>query len=135
MNGVGVPSVKCQISNRSKKVLHIQFEGQYLPQYNVVLSVTGLILLWKFQYHWCTFSVGGMNTSFMNGVGGGPFCKVPNIHQCIIGQYYSVYSSIICAQFTKIIITMIHTVICHVCHLWIEPVSLSKYRQGLRQSG
>ena len=52
MNGVGVPSVKCQISNRSKTVLHIQFEGQYLPQYdvNLVFSVTGLILLWKLGY-------------------------------------------------------------------------------------
>ena len=33
-----------------KKVLHIQFEGQYLPQYNVAFSVTGLILLWRIRY-------------------------------------------------------------------------------------
>ena len=68
------------------------------------------VWLSSFQYHWCTFSVSWVNTSFMNRVGG-PFCKVPNIHQCIIGQYYSVYSSIICAQFTKIIITMIHVIV------------------------
>ena len=30
---------------------------------------------------------------------------------------------------SMIIITMIHTVTCHVCHLWIKPVSLGKYRQ------
>ena len=55
------------------------------------------VWLSSFQYHWCTFSVSGVNTSFMNGVGG-PFCKVPNIHQCIIGQYYSVYSSVLSSQ-------------------------------------
>ena len=60
MNGVGVPSVKCQISNRSKKVWHIQFEGQYLPQYNVVFSVTGLILLWKLGY--TAFNMKGGNS-------------------------------------------------------------------------
>ena len=39
---------------------------------------------------------------------------------------------------TMIIITIIHTVTCHVCHLWIKPVSLGKYtryRQGIRKSG
>ena len=36
--------------NSSQKVLHIQFEGQYLPQYNVAFAVTGLILLWKLGY-------------------------------------------------------------------------------------
>ena len=36
---------------------------------------------------------------------------------------------------TMIIITMIHAVRCHVCHLWIKPVSLGKFRQGIRKSG
>ena len=34
---------------------------------------------------------------------------------------------------TMIIITILHTVTCHGCHLWIKPVSLGKYRQGIRK--
>ena len=81
--------------------------------------------------------------------GGGPVSKVPNIHQCM---HWTIFRSalliLLCpvhtyrlkvlkvclglTLITMIIITMMHTVKCHVCHLWIKPVPLGKYRQGLR---
>ena len=74
------------------------------------------------------YSFSGMNDSFINGCIGGQY--LPQYHiSAGIGQCYSVYCPILkvflFALTLMIIITMIHTVTCHVCHLWIKPVSLA----------
>ena len=60
--------------NPSKKVLHIQFGGQYLPQYNIFCYMSYLIMeAWLSSFPMIpiplVYSVCGMNGSFMNGVG------------------------------------------------------------------
>ena len=146
MNGVGVTSVKCQIS------ISAGIGGQYLPQYNMFCYMSYRIMeAWFSSFPMIPisleYSFSGMNDSFMTGVGV-PSVKCQISINADIGQYYSVYCSIFCAQLsshnfkscffaltliTMINITMIHTVTCHVCHLWIKPVSLCKYRQGIRK--
>ena len=76
-------------------------------------------------------------------MGGGPFCKVPNINHCRhLTILLRVLLNLLCpvhtyrltiwkvcfvlTLITMIIITMIHTVTFHVCHLWIKPVALGK---------
>ena len=88
------------------------------------------------QFQW----VNWMTASWM---GGGPFCKVPNIEHCRHSTILlSVLLNLLCpvhtyrltiwkvcfvlTLITMIIITMIHTVTFHVCHLWIKPVALGK---------
>ena len=98
MNGVGVPSVKCQIS------ISAGSGGQYLPQYNMFCCMSYLITeAWLSSFHMIpialVYSFSEMNDSFMNGLG------VPSVRfqisiSAYIGQYYSVYCSNFCAQFT-----------------------------------
>ena len=98
MNGVGVPSVKCQIS------ISAGIGGQYLPQYNIFCYMSYLITeAWLSSFPMIpialVYSFSGMNDSFMNWV------RVPSVKCQIsisaeIGQYYSVYCSIFCAQLT-----------------------------------
>ena len=146
MNGVGVPSVMCQIS------ISAGIGGQYLLQYNIFCCMSYLITeAWLSSFPMIpillVYSFSGMNGSFMNGGIGGQYLPQYNI-RADIGECYAVCCSIFCAQFTPIvsqlkkklaltlitmiIITMIQTVTCHVCHLWIKPVPLGKYRQGIR---
>ena len=70
MNGVGVPSVKCQIS------ISAGIGGQYLPQYNIFRYIYCLITeAWLSSFPMTpislVYSFSGMNDSFMNGVIGG----------------------------------------------------------------
>ena len=106
MNGVGVPSVKCQIS------ISAGIGGQYLPQYNIFCYMSYLITeAWLSSFPMmCTAQ-----------------SSVPSYRLTIL--------KVVLTLITMIIITMIHTVKCHACHLWIKPVSLGKYRQGIRKSG
>ena len=101
MNGVGVPSVKCQIS------ISAGIGGQYLPQYNIFCSISCLITeAWLSSFPMIpislVYSFSGMNDGFMNGGIGGQYLPQYNI-SADIGQCYSVYCSIFCAQFTPII--------------------------------
>ena len=136
--------IQAKIHKPLKKVLHIQFGGQYPPKYSIFYYMSYIIM----EAWLSSFPMIPMNTSFRNGVGG-PFCKVPNIHQCrhwtillgvLLNLLCPVHTYRLTVLFaltltTMIIITMIHTVTCHVCHLWIKPVPLCKCRQGLRKSG
>ena len=91
MNGVGVPSVKCQISTSAG------IGGQYLPQHNIFCYMTYLIMEARLSSFpmipiSLVYSFSGMNDSFMNGVG------VPSV-KCQIstsagigGQYLPQYN-------------------------------------------
>ena len=93
--------------NPSKKVLHIQFGGQYLPQYITFCYMSYLITeAWLSSFPMIpialVYNFSGMNDSFTNGGIGGQYIPQYNI-SADIGQYYSVYCSIFCAQFTPIV--------------------------------
>ena len=70
MNGMGVPSVKCQIS------ISAGIGGPYLPQYNIFCYMSYLITeAWLSSFPMIpislVYSSSGMNDSFMNlGIGG-----------------------------------------------------------------
>ena len=101
MNGVGVPSVKCQISTSAG------IGGQYLPQYNIFCYMSYLITeAWLSSFPMIpisfVYSFNVMNDSFMNGGIGGQYLPQYNI-SADIGQCYSVYCSIFSAQFTPIV--------------------------------
>ena len=145
MNGVGVPSVKCQIS------ISTGIGGQYLPQYNIFCYISGLITeAWSSSFPMISISsvypFSGMNDSFMNGGIGGQYPNTISVQTMLLGVLLNLlcpvhtYRITILKGFfaltliTMLIITMIHTVTCHVCHLWIKPVALGKYRQVIRKS-
>ena len=82
------------------------------------------------------YSFSGMNDSFMDGGIGGQYIPQYNISAdmllCVLLNLLCpvhIYRLTILKVFfdltliTLIIITMIHTVTCHVCHLWIKPMS------------
>ena len=76
---------------------------------NITFSAICLILLWKPGNEGfpmipisLVYSFSGMNDSFMNGGIGGQYLPQYNIN-ADIGQCYSVYCSIFCAQFTPIV--------------------------------
>ena len=120
---------------------------------NIFPNITFLLhILWELvypafpwsKYYWCTVSVGWMTALWM---GWGPFCKMPNINQCRhwtvlfkCTAQSSVPSSHLSSHnlevffaltlITMIIITMIHTVTCHICHLWLKPVSVGQIQAG-----
>ena len=99
INEVGVPSVKCQIS------ISAGIGGQYLPQYNMFCYMSYLITeAWLSSFHMIpialVYSFSGINDSFMNGLGV-PSVKCQISISAYIGQYYSVYCSIFCAQLTS----------------------------------
>ena len=101
MNGVGVTSVMCQIS------ISAGIGGQYLPQYNIVCYMSSLITeAWLSSFPMIpislVYSFNGMNDSFMNGGIGGQYIPQYNI-SVDIGQCYSVYCLIFCAQFIPIV--------------------------------
>ena len=101
INGVGVPSVKCQIS------ISAGIGGHYLPQYKIFCCMSYLITeAWLSSFPMMPISLvhsfSGMNDSFMNGGIGGQYLPQYNI-SADIGQCYSVYCSIFCAQFTPIV--------------------------------
>ena len=101
MNGVGVPSVKCQIS------ISAGIGGPYLPQYNIFCYMSYLITeAWLSSFPMIRillmYSFSGMNDSFMNGGIGGQYLPQYNLSACI-GQCYWVYCSILCAPFTPIV--------------------------------
>ena len=140
------------VINPSTKVLHIQFGGQYLPQYNIFCYMSYIIMnAWLSSFPMIpitlVYSVSGLNDSFMNGVG--PFCKVPNIHHCrhwtillcvllnllcpVHTYRLTIFKVFFCSDIdiTMIIITMIHTMTCHVCHLCIKPVSFGQTKKWM----
>ena len=83
--------------NPSKKVLHIQFGGQYLPQYNIFCYMSYLIMeAWLSSFPMIpislVYSFSGMNDSFMNGMGVPSVkCQI-SISAGIGGQYIPQYN-------------------------------------------
>ena len=75
------------------------------PIYHFLLH---FVLLWKpgssafpwSQYHWCTVSVGWMTASWMEALVANICPNITSVQT--LGQCYSVYCSIFCAQFTPI---------------------------------
>ena len=77
VNGVGVPSVKCQIS------ISAGIGGQYIPQYNIFCYISCLITeAWLSSFPMIPISLvyrfSGMNDSFLNGCIGGQY--LPQYH-------------------------------------------------------
>ena len=111
MNGVGVPSVKCQIS------ISAGIGGPYLPQYNIFCYMSYLITeAWLSSFPMIpislVYSFSGMNDSFMNEGIGGQYLPQYSI-SAGIGQCYSVYCSIFCAQFTHIVSQVFFVLLCN----------------------
>ena len=109
---------------------------------NIAFSVTCLILLWKLgypashdpniigvQFQWDEYQ--------LHEWGGGPFCKVPNIHQCC--TQYTAQSSVPSLYLLSHSFNNDHyyhdpySDMPRFCHLWIKPVPLGKYSQGLQK--